>query len=279
MKIIFFTKLTIALLLFMPILNFAQVKRGYYYNNKINSSGSDNIYSFNLLRGSVLNKKIIGIAEDKNGNPISKTYIKLLDNNGNLIDTMTTKEDGAYSFLINSDKNFTLLCDKETYSEGNIIINTFGNDIILKANVILLKQKKSVIRKKKLVADLEKTIESNTIYFDLGNNSIRPDAEIKLDKIIKIMNENPDIIVELNSYTDCRESMERNQILSDERAVSTIAYIKKRITTPERIFGKGCGETNLVNRCACEGDIKSTCSEAQHQQNRRTEFAIVKKCQ
>ena len=263
----------------MPILNYAQVNGGYYSFNKINSNVSNNIYSFSLVKKIFLSINIIGIAVEKDGDHIPKTFIKLLDNSGNLIDTMTTKDDGTYSFFVNPNNNFTLLAEKETYSEGKIIINTFGNDFILKANVILLKQKKNEILKKKPVTDIEKTIESNTIYFDLGKYDISPYAKIKLENIIKIMNDNPNLIVELNSYTDCRESEEHNQILSDLRATATIAYIKKRIASPERIFGKGCGENNLVNRCACEGDVTSSCTEAQHQQNRRTEFTIAKKCQ
>ncbi len=48
------------------------------------------------------------------------------------------------------------------------------------------------------------------------------------------------------------------------------------ITNPERIDGKGYGETQLVNDCGCEGSVVSDCSEDQHQENRRTEFKITK---
>lgn len=53
---------------------------------------------------------------------------------------------------------------------------------------------------------------------------------------------------------------------------STIAYY----TNPNRISGKGYGESKLLNDCGCEGTIKSTCTEAEHQLNRRTEFIIIK---
>jgi outer membrane protein OmpA-like peptidoglycan-associated protein len=84
------------------------------------------------------------------------------------------------------------------------------------------------------------------------------------------------MIVELGLHTDCRSSASFNKTLSDNRAKSSAEYIKKRISTPERIYGKGYGESKLLNSCACEGNIKSTCSEEQHQQNRRTEFIIIK---
>jgi outer membrane protein OmpA-like peptidoglycan-associated protein len=105
---------------------------------------------------------------------------------------------------------------------------------------------------------------------------IRPDAAIELDKIVKVMNENPTMVVELGSHTDCRSSASSNLALSAKRAKASADYIKKRITNPDRIYGKGYGETQLVNGCACEGAVKPACSEEEHQKNRRTEFKIIK---
>ena len=112
--------------------------------------------------------------------------------------------------------------------------------------------------------------------FDLNKYNIRKDAAVELEKIIKVMNENPGIEIELGSHTDCRSSVAYNQKLSQNRAAASAEYIKKRITNPERIYGKGYGESKLKNNCSCEGAVKSSCSEAEHQLNRRTEFVIVK---
>ena len=124
--------------------------------------------------------------------------------------------------------------------------------------------------------DLAKIIDIKPIYFDLGKHAIRPDAAIELDKIVKVMNENPNMVIELGSHTDCRSGAASNMALSDRRAKASAEYIKKRITNPERIYGKGYGETQLTNGCECEGAVKSTCSEEEHQKNRRTEFKIIK---
>ena len=85
------------------------------------------------------------------------------------------------------------------------------------------------------------------------------------------------MIVQLSSYCDCRESKKYNQLLSDKRANASASYIKKKITKPERISGKGYGKSNILNSCTCDGDQVSDCSEEEHQINRRTEFKIVKK--
>ena len=90
------------------------------------------------------------------------------------------------------------------------------------------------------------------------------------------MNENAGMIIELGSHTDCRSSIAYNLSLSDKRAKASAAYVVSKGISKERIYGKGYGESKLKNTCACEGAVKSTCSEDEHQQNRRTEFIIIK---
>ncbi len=124
--------------------------------------------------------------------------------------------------------------------------------------------------------DLSKIIDINPIYFDLNKSNIRPDAAIELDKIVKVMNENQTMVIELGSHTDCRASAAYNRSLSDRRAKSSAKYVRERISYPDRIFGKGYGESKLINHCACEGSRKVPCTEKEHQENRRTEFKIIK---
>jgi outer membrane protein OmpA-like peptidoglycan-associated protein len=77
--------------------------------------------------------------------------------------------------------------------------------------------------------------------------------------------------------TDCRGSVNYNARLSNLRAISTAKYIQDRIKNPNRIYGIGYGESQLVNKCECEGETESNCTEIEHQENRRTEFQIVQK--
>lgn len=124
--------------------------------------------------------------------------------------------------------------------------------------------------------EIGKVININPIYFDFDKWNIRPDAAAELDKIVAIMNEYPNMEIELGSHTDCRGKMVYNDWLSQQRATSSANYIKSKITNPQRIYGKGYGERKLLNNCPCEGKKKSKCSEEEHQLNRRTEFVIVK---
>lgn len=132
------------------------------------------------------------------------------------------------------------------------------------------------LQKLEVGMDLAKLIDIQPIYFDLNKYNIRPDAERELAKIVQVMAEYPTMEIELGSHTDCRGSYAYNENLSDQRAKSSAEWVRSRIDNPARIYGKGFGEAKLVNDCACEGKVKSTCSDEQHQQNRRTEFIIIK---
>lgn len=119
--------------------------------------------------------------------------------------------------------------------------------------------------------DLNKTIEIPNIYYDLGKWNIRKDAAVELDKVVALLNDNPNIKIELGSHTDSRGNAESNQTLSQKRAQSAVDYIISKGISKDRIVAKGYGESKLKNQCA--DGIK--CDEKEHQQNRRTEIRIL----
>ena len=82
--------------------------------------------------------------------------------------------------------------------------------------------------------------------------------------------------VELGSHTDCRASFEYNRDLSQRRADSAISYlIEKGGINPFRLDARGYGESQLVTDCPCEGPVTSSCTEEEHQKNRRTTVKVV----
>jgi len=255
-----------------------KITNGYFSSNRNGSNGDDDIYAVDFLKMPEVGKKISGIAKTNDGSIIPKTFITLFDDKGKVIDSITTADDAAFTFLVDADKQFKLIGKKENFIDGVTLTNTLSKDIIVKADVILSTKKEVIAAKIVVGADLGKILEfkPDRIYFDLNKYNLRPDAKVELDYIVGIMNEYPNMVVELRANTDCRASMEYNQILSDNRAKVSAWYIKKRITNPDRIYGKGYGETRLVNDCTCEGKVISHCTEEEHQKNRRTEFIIVK---
>lgn len=248
---------------------------GYFSSNRTGGKGGDDIYTVDFLKFEI-GKKIEGLALDNSKNILPNTAIILFDDKGKIQDTSTTQANGSFAFLVDSDKNFKLTGNKPSYVEGVTLTDTRTKEFIVKADVTLLKKEEIIAKKIIVGADLGKILELNSIYFDLDKYNIRPDAEIELAKIVKIMNEYPEMVVELHSYTDCRASKEYNQILSDKRAKVPAWYIKARITNPERITGKGYGETKLTGGCACEDTVVSSCSDEEFQKDRRTEFIIIK---
>jgi outer membrane protein OmpA-like peptidoglycan-associated protein len=255
-----------------------KTKKGYFSSNRAGGKGSDDMYTIDLLKDLNFGKRIIGIAKDKTEHAIPLTFITLLDDKGNVLDTVTTKDDGAYSFSVASDKNFKLNGKKEKYMEGNSNASSFGKDLIIKTDVLLtMKEEKIIVPKMEVGDDLGKVVEFNPVYYDFHEHNIRPDAQKELDKIVKVLNENPSMAIELSSHTDCRASKAYNMKLSNQRSKSASTYIKSRISNPNRVTSKGYGETKLVNGCACEGTVVAECSEENHQKNRRTEFIITKK--
>lgn len=116
-------------------------------------------------------------------------------------------------------------------------------------------------------------IEINPIYFDFDRSNIREDAALELEKVIKVMNDNPDMVVELGAHTDCRGTEGYNLMLSRARMNNSMSFIKEKITKPERLSGFFYGKSQLLNRCDCSED--PPCSEDEHQLNRRTEFRII----
>jgi outer membrane protein OmpA-like peptidoglycan-associated protein len=254
-----------------------KMEKGYFSSNRIDGSGDDDIYSFDVLKNLRQDKKINGIAKDKDGKMIPNTVVTLYNENNKVIESITTKEDGAYSFMVDSDKTFKLIGKKENYLDGETTTNSIGNDFNIKADVTLLTKDEAITKEIVEGADLGKILKLSSIYFDVDKYNLRPDAKLELDKIVSTMNKNPTMTVKLSSYTDCRESKAYNQILSDKRANASVEYIQKQITNPERIYGKGYSETNLVNNCSCAGEVVSNCSDEEHQKNRRTEFIVVQK--
>ena len=201
------------------------------------------------------------IADKSNGNPIQNAKVELVDLNGEIesitvtngiinSNSLKTKSFGdsmVYKVIINADGYLTQTFEiKESLRLDSIIKRTF------------------LLDKKSPGTDLGPF----SILYNFDKFNLRPDAIVILNKVIDVMNQNPEIKVELGSHTDSRGIDIYNQWLSQKRAETAANYIAKRITNPSRITYKGYGESKLKNNC-------TKCSESDHQINRRTEFVII----
>lgn len=119
--------------------------------------------------------------------------------------------------------------------------------------------------------ELNKSYELDNIYYDYGKSNIRTDAAKVLNQLYILLEQNPNVKIELSSHTDARGKAESNLALSDRRAKAAREYLLKKGIHPNRITAKGYGETALKNKCA-DG---VTCSDKEHEVNRRTEFKVI----
>jgi len=117
---------------------------------------------------------------------------------------------------------------------------------------------------------ISEIIDLQPIRFEVSSAKLTADAQKELDKVVKVLNENPEMRIEIGAHTDCRGSATGNLRLSQKRAESTLKYIQASITQPDRINGQGYGETKPLKSCEC-----ATCPKEDHEANRRTEFRIV----
>jgi outer membrane protein OmpA-like peptidoglycan-associated protein/tetratricopeptide (TPR) repeat protein len=222
---------------------------------------------------------LAGIYDAKTGAGIENVKIKIKDLAvSNDFELLKTEKNGEYKMPIKGKKIGDKLLYFVTIEKEGFVTKTlnFTYDIKKEGEIQMNELLSLTIGKVEVGMDLAKMIDIKPIYFDLGKSAIRKDAATELDKVVSVMNEYPKMVIELGAHTDCRGASGANLKLSGARAAAAAAYIVKKGIEKTRISGKGYGESKLLNSCGCEGKVKSTCTEFEHSQNRRTEFIIVK---
>lgn len=240
---------------------------GFFTSNRIKSR-ADDIYSFRLTP---MVFTLSGIVRDKDTKkPIPGAKVTLKDITGNITKEAVTDGTGAYFFKLDHNHDYSVSADKEKY---------FGSADYEQSTVGL-----------EFSADLTQDLTLNrsgfelpNVYYDLDSDKLRPESKPALDSLYGVLVDYPTLIVELQSHTDCRASMEYNQDLSQRRAQSVVNYMLEKGIVIDRMVPKGYGETQLRNHCACEPETTGgpnagpglNCNEEEHQINRRTEVKVV----
>jgi outer membrane protein OmpA-like peptidoglycan-associated protein len=241
---------------------------GYFSSNREGGKGSDDIYKFKELTKLKFDQTITGLITDVDtGVILPGTKISLYDENFKLLKQVLTDDKGQYSLPLLIGKIYYIRGDKEEYLTKEVAVNIKSFSESADYSIGLEKK----IRPISVGTDLAKTLNIPIVYFDLDKSNIRKDAAFELTKVVVVMQQFPEMKIDVRSHTDSRQSAEYNQILSDKRAKATIAWLIKNGIDSTRLIGKGYGESELVNQCA--DDVK--CSEEEHQANRRSEFIIV----
>lgn len=260
------------------------INTAYFSSNRIGGAGSDDLYLFYRelpetiptsdegpkdlytyrLDIRTVTRKEDPVTGEMLRFPLPESRIRV---QGGHDTTMTSDLNGEV--VINDFKRIPLnvafsKSDYFTYKES-LSLDKLGEPDTVENQIVyrFTKLMDPIVRNKEIVLE--------NIYYDYDRWNIRPDARPILDSLANLLQDNPEILkIELTSHTDCRGSDEYNEDLSQKRAESAVEYLVGAGIIPERLSARGYGEYEPVEECVCE-----SCSEEEHQANRRTAFRIL----
>jgi outer membrane protein OmpA-like peptidoglycan-associated protein/tetratricopeptide (TPR) repeat protein len=249
-------------------------KVGFFTSNREGGKGADDIYKLKEVKPVVLEVKhaIVGTVTETGAKAVAGAMMILFDKNNKQVAKVATDADGKYRFdKVNLASGYSVRMESDEFetAEKNTLTGDKDGETVVDFEVA------RKVKKIQVGDDLAKIFKIEIIYFDLDKSFIRPDAAIDLAKIVEVMKQNPTMKVDVRSHTDCRQTADYNAKLSDRRAKATIAWMVEQGIAKDRLTGKGYGESQLVNDCGCEPTNASTCTEEEHQKNRRSEFIIL----
>lgn len=241
--------------------------KGYFTTNRQGTEGDD-LYSFTKVTPPLCS--ISGVVYDNSTKkPLVNSVVFLRDLVSEETFYLNTDDQGAYTAYICYDKDYRLDAYRKFYTNNRQKprVSTRG-----------LKFEKKFTQDFYLDKWVIDEIRLEGIYYDLDKATIRDDAKPVLDSLARILKIHHYLVVELSSHTDCRGSAEYNQDLSQRRAESCVDYLVAQGLARERLIAKGYGESKLLNDCACDEEDASgeSCTDEEHQLNRRTSFMILR---
>jgi len=191
--------------------------------------------------------------------------VKIYQNNL-LIENLSLDTNANFNFKGECNSEYKIIASLKNHKNAAVTIatSTKNNEAIHK--VLLLE---SIIEF--ITTTNQKMIKTKAITFDLDSDEISTNTAIELNKVVGVLLKYPTMQIDIQSHTDSRAPDNYNLTLSEDRVLSIINYIESQGIDRNRVTGEGYGETQLLNKCA--NGVK--CSNAEHEENRRTEFIIL----
>jgi len=269
--------------------------KGYLSSDR-NEAGNDDIFSVYLVP---LKFTLDGvIASTKDGSPVSQVSVTMTGTDGTTT-TVLTDERGYYKFdkeALAENTTYKLIIKKKKFFTNEYDATTVGVPVnafefIPSENIYVHGLKLNM-----KMDPIEIPIVLPNVLFDLAKWDLRDESKIALDTVYDILERNPNIVIELRSHTDFRDTDDKNQVLSQKRAESCVQYLidkgidKERLvavgmgesepfTIPENYKGFGAGEFSVGTELT-EPFIKKQSSNAKkeiaHQINRRTDMKVLR---
>ena len=252
--------------------------QGYFCSSRGDLRGNDHIYSF-------YNPEIVqtvkGWVYEQDGYELPAAQVYMVGNDGTNL-RLSVRGDGSFTQEVKPGVDYVLLATCKGYlnhqQELRVETSKASAEHVLQFPL----------------ANISAPVLIENIFYDFNKATLRPESATALDELVRTLNENPNVTIELSAHTDCRGSDEYNEKLSQRRAESVVNYLIQHGIAADRLTPKGYGEgkpKHIKRKVAekypflREGDVLTeefitTLPEEQqeqcHQLNRRTEFIVLR---
>lgn len=237
----------------------ADGRTAYYASEGTDTRGGLDIYSFQL-REDIRPLKTLwvkGKVFDKKTNAGLPSAIELTDlKSGNIISKLQTDEEGNYLVTLPVGKDYAFNVNRRGYLfySDNFSLAKNNPDAEFTVNIPLQPIEKGA------------TIVLKNIFFATGKFDLENESKTELDKLVTLLNDNPNLKIQIDGHTDNVGQEKDNLLLSTNRAKSVVGYLLSKGINTQRLTYKGFGSTKPV-----AGNI----TEAEKALNRRTELSIT----
>ena len=253
-------------------------EEGFFSSNRGQKKGYDLIYSFILPEMEFL---VEGTVTNTDGEHLADASLRLIGNDGTNVKTQI-RRDGTYRLKLQKDTRYAMLVTARGYLNMKHIFSTekLTDSHTYKQDFNL--------------SPISKPVKMGNIFFKFGSWELTPDSEDGLNALVKLLNDNPNITIEMAAHTDMVGNNAANQELSLKRAQSVVNYLIKAGVEKERLTPVGYGEEKPVivdeilhkqypylpkDQVLDEAFITTLTADKQevcNSLNRRTEFRVLK---
>jgi len=255
-----------------------ETENGFFSSNRGQKKGYDQIYSFTLPAIEFI---VEGHIIDTDGEALSEATIRMVGDDGTNVKTQI-RRDGTYRLKLNKNTRYAMMATARGYLNQKHELSTVG-----------LEDSYSY-QQDFLLSPISKPIKMNNIFFEFGKWDLTPNSEEGLNALVKLLNDNPNITIELSAHTDLVGNDADNKQLSLRRAQSVVDYLIKHGIESARLTPVGYGEEKPVvvdeqlhkqysflpkDQVLDEAFITTLSSDKQevcNSLNRRTEFRVLK---
>ena len=253
-------------------------EKGFFSSNRGQKRGYDQIYSFYLPEMEFI---VEGKVLDNNGEHLSDATIRLVGDDGTNVKAQI-RRDGTYRLKLSKDTRYVMLATARGYLNQKQQLATTGlsDSYTYQQDFVL--------------APVSKPVKMGNIFFQFGSWELTADSEDGMQALVKLLNDNPNITIEMAAHTDMVGNNAANQELSLKRAQSVVNYLIKHGIDAARLTPVGYGEEKPVvvdealhkqytflpkDQVLDEAFISTLTADKQeicNSLNRRTEFRVLK---